>query len=74
MPVIVIFLGVLGGFLAFGFLGLFIGPTLLGVFYQLLQAWRDLPESSMSMHVTAGRDDMSVSKMKKPVEDLAQDQ
>jgi len=57
MPVIVIFLGVLGGFLAFGFLGLFIGPTLLGVFYQLLQAWRGLPESSMSSHATAGRGD-----------------
>ena len=57
MPIIVIFLGVLGGFLAFGFLGLFIGPTLLGVFYQLLQAWRDLPESSMSLHATAGRGD-----------------
>lgn len=45
MPLIVIFLGVLGGFIAFGFLGLFIGPTLLGVSYQMLQAWRDLPES-----------------------------
>jgi predicted PurR-regulated permease PerM len=48
MPLIMIFLGVLGGFLAFGFLGLFIGPTLLGVFYQLLQAWRDLPDFSLS--------------------------
>ncbi|MGZ9243773.1 MAG: AI-2E family transporter [Candidatus Binatia bacterium] len=48
MPLIVIFLGVLGGFIAFGFLGLFIGPTLLGVFYKLLQAWRELPESSTS--------------------------
>jgi hypothetical protein len=48
MPLIVIFLGVLGGFIAFGFLGLFIGPTLLGVFYQLLQAWRNLPESPRS--------------------------
>ena len=57
MPIIVIFLGVLGGFLAFGFLGLFIGPTLLGVFYQLLQAWRDLPEPSMSLHATAARGD-----------------
>jgi predicted PurR-regulated permease PerM len=46
MPLTVIFLGVLGGFIAFGFLGLFIGPTLLGVFFKLLQAWRELPESS----------------------------
>ena len=48
MPLILIFLGVLGGFFAFGFLGLFIGPTLLGVFYKLLQAWRELPGSSTS--------------------------
>jgi predicted PurR-regulated permease PerM len=48
MPLIMIFLGVLGGFLAFGFLGLFIGPTLLGVFYQLLQAWRNPPDFSIS--------------------------
>jgi predicted PurR-regulated permease PerM len=54
MPLIVIFLGVLGGFLAFGFLGLFIGPTLLGVSYQLLQAWRNLPELSTSTRIAAG--------------------
>jgi predicted PurR-regulated permease PerM len=48
MPLILIFFGVLGGFIAFGFLGLFIGPTLLGVSYQLLQAWRNLPESPTS--------------------------
>ena len=46
IPLTVVFLGVLGGFLAFGFLGLFIGPTLLGVFFQLLQAWRELPDRS----------------------------
>jgi predicted PurR-regulated permease PerM len=40
MPLILIFLGVFGGFLAFGFLGLFIGPTVLAIFYTLLQTWR----------------------------------
>ena len=44
MPLTLIFLGVIGGFIAFGFLGLFIGPTLLGVFFTLLHAWRQLPE------------------------------
>lgn len=44
IPLTVVFLGVLGGFIAFGFLGLFIGPTLLGVFFKLLQAWREFPE------------------------------
>ncbi len=40
MPLLLIFLGVLGGFLTFGFLGLFIGPTVLAIFYTLLQTWR----------------------------------
>ena len=31
-------LGVFGGFVAFGFLGLFIGPTLIAVFFMLLHA------------------------------------
>ncbi|QEZ45783.1 AI-2E family transporter [Cupriavidus oxalaticus] len=39
MPLIWIMLGVLGGALAFGFLGVFIGPTLLAVAYALLRDW-----------------------------------
>ena len=38
-PMAIIFLGVIGGMLAFGFLGLFIGPTLLAVAYNLFQGW-----------------------------------
>jgi predicted PurR-regulated permease PerM len=40
MPVSLTILGVFGGFLAFGFLGLFIGPTLIAVLFTLMQAWR----------------------------------
>jgi predicted PurR-regulated permease PerM len=39
MPVSVMFVGVLGGFVAFGFIGLFIGPVVLGVLYATLTAW-----------------------------------
>lgn len=39
LPFILVFLGVLGGVLAFGFIGLFLGPTLLAVGYSLLQEW-----------------------------------
>ncbi|WER46659.1 AI-2E family transporter [Cupriavidus sp. WKF15] len=39
MPLIWIMMGVLGGALAFGFLGVFIGPTLLAVAYALLRDW-----------------------------------
>lgn len=43
MPLSLTILGVFGGFVAFGFLGLFIGPTLLAVTFTLLDAWRRAP-------------------------------
>ena len=39
MPFILIFFGVIGGALAFGFIGVFLGPTLLAVGYRLTQEW-----------------------------------
>ncbi len=39
MPFILIFFGVLGGALAFGFIGVFLGPTLLAVGYRLVAEW-----------------------------------
>jgi len=38
-PLAVVFLGVVGGIFAFGFLGLFIGPVLLVVGYNLFESW-----------------------------------
>lgn len=40
MPLTLVILGVFGGFISFGFLGLFTGPVLLAVTFTLLQAWR----------------------------------
>ncbi|MBV2133052.1 AI-2E family transporter [Pseudomonas sp. MAP12] len=39
LPLVVVLLGVLGGMLAFGFMGLFLGPTLLAVAYSLIGDW-----------------------------------
>jgi predicted PurR-regulated permease PerM len=39
LPFLLVLLGVLGGVLAFGFVGLFIGPTLLAVALGLLRNW-----------------------------------
>ncbi len=39
LPLVVVLLGVFGGLLAFGFMGLFLGPTLLAVAYSLLTDW-----------------------------------
>jgi predicted PurR-regulated permease PerM len=38
-PVLVIFMGVLGGTLAHGIVGLFVGPIILAVAWELLAAW-----------------------------------
>lgn len=39
MPFILILFGVMGGVLTFGFVGVFIGPTLLAVGFSLIQEW-----------------------------------
>jgi predicted PurR-regulated permease PerM len=39
MPFLLILFGVLGGALAFGFIGVFIGPTLLAVGYRVVTEW-----------------------------------
>jgi len=39
LPFLLIVLGVIGGLLAFGFLGLFLGPVLLAVAWRLVERW-----------------------------------
>ena len=39
LPLVIVLLGVFGGLIAFGFIGLFIGPTLLALAYSLLVDW-----------------------------------
>lgn len=46
LPLLLIFAGVIGGLLAFGIIGLFVGPVVLAVSYTLLNEWmgeRDAP-------------------------------
>ncbi|USX26136.1 AI-2E family transporter [Oxalobacteraceae bacterium OTU3CINTB1] len=43
LPFVLVLLGVMGGVLAFGFVGLFIGPTLLAVGLGLLKNWTGQP-------------------------------
>ncbi|HWA46033.1 MAG TPA: AI-2E family transporter [Hypericibacter adhaerens] len=49
LPLLLVFLGVIGGVLAFGFIGIFLGPTLLALGFTLLMEWtmggRKAPES-----------------------------
>lgn len=39
LPLLLIFVGVIGGLIAFGLIGIFVGPLVLAVTYTLLRAW-----------------------------------
>jgi predicted PurR-regulated permease PerM len=39
LPLLLVFAGVVGGLIAFGLIGIFIGPIVLAVGYTLLKAW-----------------------------------
>jgi len=39
LPLLLIFIGVIGGLIAFGLSGLFVGPVVLAVAYTLLVTW-----------------------------------
>ena len=41
VPMLVIFIGVIGGFIMSGFIGLFIGPIVFSIGYKLFVAWMD---------------------------------
>ena len=41
LPLLLIFAGVIGGLLAFGLVGIFVGPVVLAVAYTLADAWVD---------------------------------
>ena len=48
MPFLLILFGVIGGALAFGFIGVFLGPTLLAVGYRLIDEWASAARRSRS--------------------------
>jgi predicted PurR-regulated permease PerM len=39
LPLLLVFLGVIGGLLSFGIIGIFLGPVVLAVGYTLLSDW-----------------------------------
>ena len=46
LPLLLIFVGVIGGLIAFGLMGIFVGPLVLAVTYTLLNAWMNNPRRS----------------------------
>jgi predicted PurR-regulated permease PerM len=51
-PMIVIFIGVLGGAIAHGVIGLFVGPIILAVSWELVLAWFQQEDVSLSLEGT----------------------
>lgn len=66
LPFVMVFLGVLGGAVAFGLIGVFLGPTLLALGYRMLLEWThsDDPKDSESQQPANADDgrDASVAK------------
>jgi predicted PurR-regulated permease PerM len=48
VPMLVIFLGAIGGFIAIGFVGLFLGAVILSLTYKLGQEWLNPPKTEVS--------------------------
>ena len=50
LPLLLIFAGVIGGLLAFGLVGIFVGPVVLAVAYTLLEAWLSDGDKNPAWH------------------------
>jgi predicted PurR-regulated permease PerM len=55
LSMLLVVLGVFGGAIAFGFIGLFVGPALLAVAWNLTRAWLDSPGSPLQNRPEAPR-------------------
>lgn len=51
LPLIVVLMGVFGGIIAFGFMGIFLGPVLLAIAYSLLSEWISQSQSAKQLQL-----------------------
>lgn len=61
LPLLLVFVSVAGGLLAFGVVGIFVGPAVLAVGYRLLRDWVDTPEPA-AVSPLPGRREVTVSR------------
>lgn len=54
MPLLLVLLGIMGGAIAFGFIGIFIGPTLLALAYSLVVEWTSTRSKAQEQFSHAG--------------------
>lgn len=60
LPISLILFGVIGGAIAFGMLGVFLGPTLLALFYTLIRNWVNKPSVAEPVVEAASLEDGSI--------------
>jgi predicted PurR-regulated permease PerM len=61
LPLLLIFAGVIGGLIAFGLIGIFVGPVLLAVTYTLLTSWVAEESDAAAIEGTAPHHERSPS-------------
>ncbi len=52
LPILLVLMGIIGGILAFGFIGLFIGPVLLAIAMTLIMEWSNNPARSKLLDIS----------------------
>lgn len=55
LPLLLVLAGVIGGLIAYGLLGIFLGPTILAVAYTLVNAWMAEEEENLSSSAATGQ-------------------
>lgn len=55
MPFLLIFFGVIGGIIVFGFIGVFLGPTLLAIGYRITEEWMSTAQPALPETKTDGK-------------------
>lgn len=58
LPMLLVIAGVIGGLLAFGFIGIFVGPVVLAVAYTLFTAWIDDDGAISRTEKTSGKESL----------------
>ena len=61
-PFILVFCGVIGGALAFGLVGVFLGPILLAVGFRLISEWTTRPDSKLGEFMAEDHDESAAAR------------
>jgi len=66
LPLLLVFMGVLGGLMAFGFIGVFLGPVILSIAYALLAEWMNPSAAGQQGAATDAEDGSQAAVSEQP--------